>query len=297
MYPFLIYRFGQFLALVLPLRAAYSVAAFIARLQYLLSKRDRRIVFGNLRAVFPSEDEVNLHRMAKEVFVNFAKYLVDFFRFEKLDKKFLSEKIKVVGRDNLDDALKEGKGVIALSAHLGNWELGGLILSRFRHPMVAVVLKHQNKQINDFFTRRRSIGNLKPVEIGISLRNCYDTLKNNGLMAILGDRDFSNKGFAIEFFGRSTQVPKGPAVFSYRMGSCIVPSFMVRMEDDTFQFTLERPIFPDMNESEELQIKRLIKEYSSVIESYVRRYPSQWYMFKNVWNNNHEKYLRPDTII
>ncbi|MDD4879108.1 MAG: hypothetical protein PHR22_01470, partial [Candidatus Omnitrophica bacterium] len=92
---FLIYRFGQFLAMALPLKAGYAVASFAAKLQYAFSRKDRLIVYGNLRAIFPDEDEKEIARLAKEVFVNFAKYLADFFRFEKVDKKFLAEKVKV----------------------------------------------------------------------------------------------------------------------------------------------------------------------------------------------------------
>ena len=103
----LIYRLGQFLALALPLKAGYAVAAFLAKLQYAFSRNDRLIVYGNLRAIFPDKDEEEIARLAKEVFVNFAKYLVDFFRFERIDKKFLADKVKVAGRENLDEALKK----------------------------------------------------------------------------------------------------------------------------------------------------------------------------------------------
>lgn len=295
---YVLYRIGVFLALFLPLKVSYLLASTIADIFYYTHKNDRVAVIGNMKIIVGySAGDKELEIKAREVFRNFAKYLVDFFRFTLIDEQYIKRCIKVEGLENIDKALRRGKGAVVLSAHIGNWELGGLVLSLFRHPVVAVVLKHQNKRINDFFTRQRSIGSLKPVEIGISLRNCYDALKNNGLLAILGDRDFSNKGFVIEFFGKPTQVPKGPAVFSYRMGSCIVPTFMVRMEDDTFKFTFEPPIFPNTNEDEESEVKKLMKEYSFVIEAYVRKYPSQWYMFKNVWNNNHEKHLRPDTII
>jgi len=294
---YLLYRIGYFIAMTLPVRASYALACFAADMYYHICEKDRVAVIKNIGVITGgAASETDLARMAKDVFRNFAKYLVDFFRFSKIDEAYMKKFIKVDGIENVDKGLAGGKGVIALSAHIGNWELGGFVLSSLRHPMKAVVLTHQNKLINDFFTRQRSIGNMRPVEIGISLRSCYNVLKNNGLLALLGDRDFSRNGFRIDFFGKKTLIPKGPAAFSSRIGSCIVPCFMIREEDDTFRLILEPPIFPKSGQNTEAAAIELAKEYTSVIESYVRKYPTQWYMFREVWSNN-EKSMRPDTII
>jgi Kdo2-lipid IVA lauroyltransferase/acyltransferase len=176
--------------------------------------------------------------------------------------------------------------VIMLSAHIGNWELGGQALSLLRQPLMAVVLTHQNKKINDFFTRQRSVANMKPVEIGLSLRKCYELLKKNGMLAVLGDRDFSKNGFVMPFFGKNALIPKGPAVFSRRLGAAIVPCFMIREKDDSFRLIMDPPMLPDMNEEEDLAIKKLTERCTATIESYVKRYPTQWYVFREVWNGN-----------
>jgi len=202
----------------------------------------------------------------------------------------------VEGLENVDSALANKKGVILLSAHIRNQELGGLVMSMLRRPMAADVLTHKNKRINDFFTRQRSLGSLKPVEIGMSLRGAYRVLANNGLLAVLGDRDFTDSGLEIEFFGKPTVVPKGPAVFSYRMGSAIVPVFMIRGQDDTFRLIFDCPIFPDTGREEDVSVKELAKKYSATIESYVRKYPTQWYMFRNVWSYD-ERPKRIDTVL
>lgn len=294
---YFLYRFGQMVACTFSVKAAYRIACFISDIHFHTSRSDRQAVTDNLRVILGEHiDDAALRKMAKEVFRNFAKYLVDFFRFSMVDEEYIKKFVSIDGLEKVDKGLSNGKGVILLSAHFGSWELGGHVLSLLRHPMKAVVLTHQNKKINDFFTRQRSLGNLRPVEIGISLRRCYEILKDNGLLAVLGDRDFSRNGFRIWFFGKETLIPKGPATFSYRMGSCIVPCFMIRNEDDTFRLVFEEPIFPDMEEKEEASVISLAKKYSAVIESYVRKYPTQWYMFRNVWNND-EKDLRPDTII
>ena len=128
------------------------------------------------------------------------------------------------------------------------------------------------------------VGKVKPVEIGISLRSCYEGLKNNGLVALLGDRDFSKKGLRMDFFGHSALIPKGPAVFSERLKTEIVPTFMVREKDDTFRLIFEPRLKRPSAIVEDDRIKETMKECTSVIERYIKMYPTQWYVFKKAWS-------------
>ena len=295
---YILYRIGYFLALVLPLKVSYGLATLIADIYCCVARDEKTAIINNLKVILGSpRGDKELSTMASTVFRNFAKYLVDFFRFSTIDDEYIKKFIKIDGLENVDRALAKGNGAIMLSAHIGNWELGGFVVSLLGHPMSAVVLTHENKKINDFFTKQRRVSNLQPVEIGMGLRSCYEVLKNNGLLALLGDRDFSkNGGLCIKFFGKKTLVPKGPATFSYRLGSGIVPSFMIREADDTFRLSFEPPIFPQRDKDESTSVKELTERYSAVIESYVKKYPTQWYMFGEVWNNN-GKPAYPDTII
>lgn len=278
------YRIGIFMAMSLPLKSAYGVACVIADLWYGVSRTDREAVRKNLERVTGSKDRKELNRMAREVFRNFAKYLVDFFRFSKIDSEYIKNFVKVEGIGYLDEALAKGKGVVLLSAHIGNWELGALVVSSLRQPVTAVALTHGDKRINDFFTKQRATGNVKPIKIGMSLRSCYETLKNNGLLALLGDRDFSGNGRYMDFFGCPALIPKGPAVFGARLDVEIVPTFMVREKDDTFRLIFEPSLKKSSASAEDDKVDDIMKEYLSVIERYIKMYPTQWYMFRRAWN-------------
>ena len=294
---YILYRIGQALALNLPLKLSYRVAVALADIHYCLGFRERISVTENLKTILagPFQDD-GLRQTAKDVFRNFAKYLVDFFRFSKMDAEYVKRFIKMEGLSNIEDALKYGKGVIMLSAHLGNWELGAFAMGTLGYPINAVVLTHRNVRINDFFKNQRSMGKLRSIEFGASLRGCYKALKNNELLALLGDRDFSNNGLPVIFCGKSAVMPKGPAALSYRTGAAIVPSFITRDDDDTFTFAFEKPILPGTAGDEESAIKEIMGKYLPVIESYVKRYPGQWYVFRNFWNPTHEE-LHTDTVI
>jgi len=294
---YIFYRIGQALAINFPVKFSYRLAVILADIHYMLGFRERKAVMENLKIILakPSQDG-ELKQAAKDVFRNFAKYLVDFFRFSEISPEYIKELVKMEGLSNLDDALKYGKGVILLSAHLGNWELGAFVLGTLGYPINAVVLTHRNVKINDFFKDQRSIGKLKSIEFGASLRCCYKALEANELLALLGDRDFSSNGLSVTFCGKPAIIPKGPAALSYRTGAAIVPGFIVRNSDDTFTFTFEKPILPEILGDKDSAIKIIMERYLPVMESYVKRYPEQWYVFKNFWNPSHEE-LHTNTII
>ncbi|MFA6142444.1 MAG: lysophospholipid acyltransferase family protein [Candidatus Omnitrophota bacterium] len=278
------YRLGEFLALSVPVRISYRAACIAADLCYFFFSADRAAVISNLNIVTAGKLSAREERgMARQVFRNFAKYLVDFFRFSIIDKNYIDKFVRIEGLNNIDEALSKGKGVIALSAHIGNWELGGSVISLAGYPLSAVVLTHKHKKVNEFFRRQRLAGMVKPIEIGMTLKECYRVLKNNKILALMGDRDFTGSGFRIKFFGHDALIPKGPAAFSYRIGSAIVPSFMIREDDDTFRLIFEKPIYPDRSIEEAASTRQLTEQYLSVVESYIRARPAQWYAFRKIW--------------
>ena len=284
---YILYRIGYFLVNSLPLRFSYGLASLLADICYLTRRRDRESIIKNLKTILGGQgDRRLLKKMSRELYKNFAKYLVDFFRFSKIDNEYLKKFVKVDGVHNIDAALAKGKGGILVSAHIGNWELGGSVVSMIGYPLSAVVLPHRNKKIDAFFRSQRLIGKFKPIEIGAAVKECYHVLRANKLLALLGDRDFTKNGLMLDFFGKKTLFPKGPAVFGYRLGSAIVPTLMVREQDDTFRLIFEEPIYADRQKPEDEAVLELTKRCASIIESYVRRYPTQWYIFKDMWNKD-----------
>lgn len=296
MIPSLLYRIAYCLAMALPVRVSYAIAVFLADIFFVMSAKDRRVIIKNTRIVCGALPEREVIRISREVLRNFAKYLVDFFRFERIDDEYIKKMLEIKGREHIDAAIEGGRGAILLSAHIGNWELGGALIAALGYDISVVALPHSHRGINDFFRRQRGLVKMKAIEIGSALKGCYTALKNNGLLALLGDRDFTKNGQEAVFFGQKVSLPVGPAALSRRMGSAIVPCFLVRNPDDRFTMHVEKPIYPDPSLGEEDDTGRLMGACAGIIESYVKRFPTQWYVFKDIWNGN-GKDLRPDTIV
>lgn len=285
---YILYRIGQAIALVLPIKLAYKIAVFVSDLRLFFASGDQKAVKDNLKTIFPDKSEKEINRMMFSLFRNFAKYLVDFFRFSRLDREYIKRNIYLENTDYLDEAIKRGKGGIILSAHLGNWELGGVVTALLEYPFWAVVLPHKHKKVDDFFNYQRQIKGVNVIPLGKAARQCLKVLKENKILAVVADRDFTAKGQVLDLFGKPTFFPEGAAVFALKTGALIVPGFMTRNENDTFTLRFEKPMdfSPKNGDYTEEDIKAVITEYKKVIEEYIRKYPEQWYMFRKFWVEN-----------
>lgn len=280
---YFLYRLGLFLALSLPLKYAYGFAKFASTVQYLCSKKDRNCVRNNLRAVFPDESDGKIDFYTKQVFINFGKYLADFFRYSKIDRKFLKEKLKIEGLDYLDNCLKQNKGVIIISAHLGNWELGGAVVGMLGYNIVGVVLPHKDRRVDAFFNSQRESKNLEVCPLGRAAHYCLDSLSQNKIIALISDRDFTNHGLILDFLNKKSVLPKGPAAFHLKTQAPIVPAFCIRCEDDKFRLIIEPPLNCELTGDREKDIEIITKSYAAIVEKYIKAYPDQWYMFRKYW--------------
>ncbi len=285
MFKYFLYRIALMFTSIFPVGWCYSVADLIARIQFYCSPRDRAAVIDNLEQIMG--DRQQALRLAPQVFRHFAHYLVEFFRMGKdLDNEFVASKIEMQNFDLLKEALERGKGVLLLTGHIGNWELGGLAISCLGYPFTAIALPHKERPVNELFNSQREKFGVKIVPAHLAIRRCLKDLKDNRIVAILADRDFSVTGEVRTVFGRDMMIPKGAALFAYRTGSAVLPAFLRRKPDHTFVLSFG-PIFDlplDLQQMPEEEFVNLVlNQQTKMIEREVRKDPVQWMMFRRFW--------------
>jgi KDO2-lipid IV(A) lauroyltransferase len=291
MIKYFLFKLIRGLVLVLPRKWSYWIGCRVAEIEYFRKVKTRRIVKANLSNIMSlgssgPVDDSEISKQAKAVFRNFAKYLVDFFFFANLDGDQIKKLVNVKGIQNMHDAFKKGKGVIGITAHLGNWELGGVVTSLFGFNVNAVALSHENTKINRLFVNQRSAKGINVIPVGSDFNKYLSVLRKNQFIALVGDRLTSDAGIKINFFNKTAVIPKGPAVLSLRTGAPIVPAFMIRNPDDTFDFVFEDLIEPsDLINAKTGSVEVLSKKIVSVMETYISKYPEQWFLFYNIWTN------------
>lgn len=194
----------------------------------------------------------------------------------------------VVGFERILEARVRGKGVLLLTAHLGNWEIGGLMLAEVRQPIHVVL-------VPDIFpgverARRRLHERAGVVEIPIDrgpapTLEVLRALERNAIVAMQGDRDFNNTGVAVPFFGREAFFPRGPLRVAMATEATVLPAFIVRVEGGRYRAILEEPLEIERAGDREAALRTNLQRYVTILERYVRQYPEQWYCFYPFWDD------------
>lgn len=276
---------ASWLALRLPRKTAYSLAERIAESYAFGQARERRSVQDNLRQITGRDlgrDE--LFFLTREVYRNFAKHLVDFFRMGKVNDSFLRDHVSLEGTDELIEVLRHKRGGILLTAHLGSWEIGGAILAGLGHGIDVIALSHKNSWLDRFFLNQRSAKGIHSFPLHSALKGSLAGLKQNRLIGILGDRDYTHQGIPVQFLGKSVSFPKGTAYLALKTGSPIIPVFILRREDDGIRVLCQKPIPHDgSRQFSEEGLSALTQQCARVIEHQIRLHPTQWLVFRRFW--------------
>lgn len=268
---------------LLPRGLSYRITRLMADAHYFLARPTRRALISNLRVIWGKEkSEREIRRIAHRTFRRFSGYVVDFFSSPQMNRDNIDDWVTINGLHYVNEALSQEKGVITLTAHLGNWELGGITMALKGYPMNAIALSHGKRKATDIFRKQREAKGTKVIPLGVAVRRCFQALKNNELLAMLGDRDVGGKGIMVEFFGKEALVPRGPATFSLETGAAIVPCFIFK-NGDKYELTFEKPILPRSTGDKEKDILNLTKECLKTIEKHIRAHPEEWFLFHRMW--------------
>jgi KDO2-lipid IV(A) lauroyltransferase len=286
-------KFAELVAHVVPRRLAYGIARRVADLHVLFDRRGREAVVGNLRRIHQhggvTLSERALRALARENFLNFAKYVVDFFHFLRL-KPERAARLLDFGpvTTALDALLAHGKGVIIVSAHLGNWELGAGAVAQRGYQFNAVALWQPDPRINALYQSYRQARHIHPIPFGRAARGCIEALRRNELIGLVGDRDYSGSRETTLFFGQPARLPHGPAKLALATGAPILPVFLVRRPDETFAYIVEPPIWADRQRDTEPEVMARI---ARALERVISQHSEQWYLFHNLWDLEEDRRL------
>jgi lauroyl/myristoyl acyltransferase len=262
------------------------VSAFTAlRPKYLDAVRDN---VAQVLSTRPDAPEVE--RIARRVIRNHAYAWVDFFHYGQRPPEVAFRNFATLeGEAHLEQLLKTDRGVILLTAHAGNYELGGLLLKALGMEVHAVYKPDRFEAVERLRTRIRRQGGVigVPVDgVGFSTLPLLKLLREGKLVGMQGDRDFSMNGLPIEFFGRIAHFPRGPWELAAMTGAPVIASFFFMDEELRFHARFFEPIYVDGARGERMtSIERGMRTYVAQLEDLIRQHPDQWYCFYPFWDD------------
>ena len=285
MIEYAVYLGAVFLATLFPLRPLYWIARRLADVHHFFDRRGRAAVRENLKIMCPGLEGKALDRAVKDTYYHFSLYLAEFFRMSKIDRKYIDDHVKLEGIKNIEAGLQKGKGVVVVSAHYSNWELGLAYLAICGYPAYGIIAPHKNKRVNELFVKPRREAGVGLVFTTNAIEEGHEVLRENGILCMLGDRVTTKGGVPVSYFGHTAIFPKGAAKFALRAQAPLVPGSIIRHAGNRFTLSFDEPIategMPDTDES----VRLLMNRYIERLEEYVRRDPVQYGVFYRIWKD------------
>ena len=282
-----------FISVLIPRSLQKFVTIAVGDLFYLLMRRTRRAVKSNLEVIGRGQfSPQEIARLARRTFRNYGQYLLDYMVIHRITS---SNKGKViggeVGGEYMAQALRKGRGAICITPHLGNWEMGGLLLAFRGGTLNVLTLDAADDRTKAFRERFRHSQGIRELYIKGGEENPFSTielvkvLRNNEIVAMLGDRENTPNTIDVDFFGRKTRFPMGVGLLAMMTGAPVLPVFVVMEANRKYRGIIEKPIYFDGSRRGERErvIREGVEKIARVFEDYIRRYPDQWYNFYSYW--------------
>lgn len=267
---------------VLPHRISVSIGGWIGLLVWFFSRS--RVDRAEARCVKALQVGVTTAReIVRESYLNLGRGLSEFLRLPDLGENVLDH-IRIHGEENLLEALSRGKGVILLTAHFGNWEYTAAALAAKNFPMNAIGAEQRDRRITELVVSLRSACGVKTMSKGFDLKSAIRCLREGQILGILLDQDFGTNGIVVPFLGIPASTPFGPVKMADKIGSAVVPTFIIRRDDG---YSHDLYILPLLDEAGGLpfgeDVEASLSLCNEILGEWIRRYPGQWMWLYPRW--------------
>lgn len=268
----------------LPERPAQALGSALGWLAGSVLRIRRRVVDENLRLAFPDADPVWRRRIAALSYRHVAREAVALVRLADLTPRRLWERTTVEGLDLVRAPLAEGRGVIVLTGHVGNWEIGGASVV-VREVPLAVVAKRQSNPLFDRRLRRtRERLGMKVIDRQGSPKEILRALREPRAVALVADQNVRHGGVFVDFFGVPASTARGPATLARRAGAVVLLATAERLPGLRARYHIHfRPLRAPATGNSEADDRGLLGAYMAGLEEAVRKAPAQYFWLHRRW--------------
>lgn len=276
---------GTMLQFMLPRWVAIRLARIAGLLQFHLNPRLRRALLENYRHILKGRDRCEHIGCARRAVTHLVVNTVDLLRTPVLRRRTLGlAEFAPHALDNLRRALSGRTGAILVTAHIGNWDLAGVILTSLGYPVSAAV-EPIPAGWTTTFNRYRSVSYLETIPTS-DRRGLAQAIARRRILALVADRDLTGNGVSCPAFGVTRAFPKGPAAYALKYSLPIIVGQMVaqrRPGHPPYLIEIDEPLWLRPTDDTEVDIVRGTRLVAERLNRMIAQFPDQWLVFRAEW--------------
>jgi KDO2-lipid IV(A) lauroyltransferase len=271
---------------LLPVRVILFLSTAIGYFAWVIFPFRIKVAYKNLSIVFPELDHAAKLRLLRRTYLQFTRTFGLVFILHRKSLTQLIENARISGRDKLEAALGQGKGVILTTIHAGWFEAYFAWFNLSGLP-TSLIYKNQSNPLSDrFFVRQRRHYGTSLQQLGSNdgMKVYQQALAANRLLIVSLDQRYSGTGTSVDFFSRPVPCAKGSAILHLRTGAPVMTS-VYYMKDGALHIDFDTVELPEYREITDETINDITARCIKLYEPFIRQYPEQWFsLFHRLWS-------------
>jgi len=266
-------------------RGAERLGSALGRLAYRPLGIRRELVESQLRASFPERGEDWIRRTAAASYAHLGREGLAMLRLAAASPEEVRARTQIEGLERLLEAVAAGKGVVLVTGHLGNWEIGGAALAVRGVPIDVVAQRQSNPLFDRLVVETRERLGMRVIPRGRATRDGVRSLRAGRVVAFVADQDAKRAGAFVPFFGRLASTHRGPALLALRTGAPLFVALgMVRTPEGGYRARVEEVVVDREGEVDDV-VYRMTAAFTARLEEGVRAAPDQYFWHHRRWKS------------
>ncbi len=281
---FILFISLSYLVRLFGLNISIKLSVLLAYLFFYLIPIRKETTIQNLSNAFPEKSSAEVKKIALNSYKSFCITLVEILIMPSFSREKIISLVDCPDKEMIIQKYNEGKGVILLSGHFGNWEyIAASVSAQINIPFSVVVKSQRNPFVTEWMNKARTNWINKVVPLGISIRQIFKELKEKNIVAMVADQRGPADGIRVNFFGRQVSVYPGPAILALKTGAPLIYGITIRQPDYSYHAILKEISAENLPANDEEKVIELSRRHTAFLEEIIRKHPEQWLWMHKRW--------------
>ena len=281
-------RFADLVASLLPRREISAVASLFAAIIRLADRRHLRVAYHNLASATPKISESKHSGIVKHLYRHLVTSFLEMQHIRRVRKKRFPSFLIKGNLSAIRCFLTNKRPVIFVTAHLGNWDFAGALLTLLSPPFYAVARPLDNPFLERYLSGLRKKLGLETVPKRGAIKKLLYLLRSGANVGIVADQNAPTDHIFVPFLGRKAATIRTPALLAVKTRAPIIPVCLVREKVLRYRLLLGKPIIPENERPRDKEVARMTLAFTRQFEMWVRAFPQQWLWTHRRWKTRPE---------